>query len=186
MSPKFRHLLLQRAARIFDLGLISLTFLAAFAVSSGSFTWPSLAEVLLVRIKIVNILVFGGYLALCSAIFSSCDLYVSHRLSAWSRRVREIFLATTLITAVLLVLPFRMALVTKEFLVLFWLLTFVVLVGGRVVGYHILYVARSHGRNLRNIVIVGHGSDAISLAERIQKETTLGYRVVRVINAQET
>ena len=94
---------LQRAARVVDLTLVSITFLAAFAVSSGSFTWPSLAEVLVVRIKVVNFLLFGGYLALCSAIFSTCGFYLSHRLSGWSRRVREIFLATTLITGVLLV-----------------------------------------------------------------------------------
>jgi FlaA1/EpsC-like NDP-sugar epimerase len=183
--PRKSHMALQRGARIFDLVLVSIAFLTAFAISSGSFTWPSLARVLLVRIKLVNIFVFGGYLTLCSAIFSSCGFYLSHRLSGWSRRLREIIVATTLITGVLLVLPFRMALATKEFLILFWLLTVVVLVLNRVVGYHILYFARSHGRNLRHIVIVGEGKDATALADRIEKETTLGYRVVRVINAEE-
>jgi FlaA1/EpsC-like NDP-sugar epimerase len=176
---------LQRAARIFDLALISIAFVAAFAISSGSFTWPSLAQVLVVRIKIMNILVFGGYLAFCSAIFSSCGFYLSHRLSRWSRQLREILVATTLITGVLLVLPFQMALATKEFVILFWLLTFVVLVLVRGIGYSILYLARSHGRNLRNIVIVGEGKDATAWADRIEQETTLGYRVVRVIRAKE-
>jgi FlaA1/EpsC-like NDP-sugar epimerase len=185
MSPGFRHVALQRAARIVDLTLVSITFFAAFAVSSGSFTWPSLAEVLVVRIKVVNFLLFGGYLAFCSAIFSSCGFYLSHRLSRWSRQLREIFLATTLITGVLLVLPLQMALATKEFLILFWLLTFVVLVLVRGIGHPILYLARSHGRNLRNIVIVGEGKDATALADRIEQETTLGYRVVRVIDAKE-
>jgi FlaA1/EpsC-like NDP-sugar epimerase len=183
MSPTFRRILLQRAARVVDLTLVSITFLAAFAVSSGSFTWPSLAEVLVVRIKVVNILLFGGYLALCSALFSSCGFYLSHRLSGWSRRVREIFVATTLITGVILV--FQMALATNEFLILFWLFTFVLLMLGRAVGHAVLYFARSRGRNLRNIVIVGKGKDATALAERIEKETTLGYRVVRVIKAEE-
>jgi FlaA1/EpsC-like NDP-sugar epimerase len=183
MSPGFRHVALQRAARIIDLTLVSITFFAAFAVSSGSFTWPSLAEVLVVRIKVVNFLLFGAYLALCSAVFSTCGFYLSHRLSGWSRRVREIFLATTLITAVLLV--FQMALATNEFLILFWLFTSLVLVLGRAAGHSVLYFARSRGRNLRNIIVVGEGKDATALAERIEKETTLGYRVVRVINAEE-
>jgi FlaA1/EpsC-like NDP-sugar epimerase len=78
-----------------------------------------------------------------------------------------------------------MALVTKEFLILFWLLTFVALASGRVVGYPALYFARSYGKNLRNIVIVGEGNDGTALAERIEKATTLGYRVVRVINTKE-
>ena len=183
MSPGFRHLALQRAARVVDLTLVSITFLAAFAVSSSSFTWPNLAEVLVVRIKVINFLLFGGYLVLCSAIFSSCGFYLSHRLSGWSRRVREICVATTLITVLLLV--FQMALATNEFLILFWLLTFAVLLLGRVVGHTVLYFLRSRGRNLRNIVVVGESKDAAALAERIEKETTLGYRVVRVINAEE-
>jgi FlaA1/EpsC-like NDP-sugar epimerase len=183
--PRRSHVAVQRAAQIFDLALVSIVFVTAFAISSGSFTWPSLAQILVVRIKIVNILVFGGFLALCSAIFTSCGLYLSHRLSGWSRRLREIFVAITLITAILLVLPFRMALVTKEFLILFWFLTFVFLVLARAVGYSVLYFARARGRNLRNIVVVGEGKDAAALADRIEKETTLGYRVVRVINATE-
>ena len=185
MSPQFRHMALQRVARLFDLALVSLTFITAFAVSSGSLTWPSLAGVLVVRIKIVNILMFGGYLALCSACFSICGFYLSHRLSSWSRWVREIFLATTLISVVLWVLPFRMALATKEFFILFWILTFVGLVSTRVIGDHLLYFARSLGRNLRNLVIVGENKDVAMLAERIEKESSLGYRVVSVINAEE-
>jgi hypothetical protein len=55
----------------------------------------------------------------------------------------------------------------------------------RMVGQRLLYFARSRGRNLRNLVIVGEGIDARTLADRIEKETTLGYRVVQVINAKE-
>jgi FlaA1/EpsC-like NDP-sugar epimerase len=185
MSPRFRHLLLQRLARLFDLALVSLTFITAFAISSGTLTWPSLAQVLLVRIKIVNILVFGGYLALCSGIFSLCGFYLSHRLSGWSRRVREAVLATTLITAILVVLPFRMALATKEFFVCFWMLTVGGLVMSRLCADYILYFLRARGRNLRNLVIVAEGEDAAALAEHIEKEPTLGYRVIRVINPKE-
>lgn len=176
---------LQRVARLFDLGVISVIFLIAFAISSRSFTWPSLAQVLLVRIKLVNFLLFAGYLALCSVIFSVCGFYLSHRLSRWTRQVREIFVATTLMTGVILVVPFRMAFATQEFLIIFWLLSFAVLVLTRIVGQALLYYARSRGRNLRRIVIVGEGHDATALADRIEKEPTLGYRVVRIIDAKE-
>jgi FlaA1/EpsC-like NDP-sugar epimerase len=185
MSPGLHRVALVRAARLFDLAAVSLTFLAAFALASGSFTWPSFAEVLVLRIKIVNMLIFGGYLALCSVVFSMCGFYVSHRLRRWTRGAREILLATTLITGVLLVLPFRMEFATKYFFVAFWLLTFVVLVLARVIGQQVLYFARSRGRNLRRIVVVGEDLEATALADRIEKETTLGYRVVRVITAKE-
>ncbi len=185
MSPTFQRLALLRAARLFDLAVVSLTFLAAFAIASGSFTWPSFTEVLLLRIKIVNIFIFAGYLAFCSLIFSLCRFYLSHRMSGWNRPVREILLATTLITGVLLVLPFRMQFATKSFFIAFWLLTFTVLILTRLIGHRVLYYARSHGRNLRSIVIVGEGLEATALADRMEKEPTLGYRVVRIIDAKE-
>jgi len=185
MSSNFWRIILLRAAKLFDLAAVGLTFLAAFAIASGSFTWPSFAEVLILRIKIVNMFVFAGYLGLCSLIFSRCGFYLSHRMSARGRWVRETFLATTLITGVLLVLPLRMQFATVSFFIAFWLLTFTVLILTRLIGQHLLYYARSHGRNLRSIVIVGEGSEAMALADRIEKEPTLGYRVVRVIDAKE-
>jgi FlaA1/EpsC-like NDP-sugar epimerase len=185
MSPTFRRILLQRSARLFDLAAVAVTFLAAFALSSRAFTWASFESVLILRIKVVNILIFAGYLMLCSAIFSSCGLYLSHRLSHWTRDVREIFVATTAVTGLLFVLPLRMEFATAEFFALFWLLTFAILVASRTIGQQILYYARSHGRNVRNLVIVGEGLDAMALTDRIEKETTLGYRVLRVIDAEK-
>jgi FlaA1/EpsC-like NDP-sugar epimerase len=185
MSANFRRIALQRAARLLDLAVVSLTLVAAVAISSSYSTWPTLAEFLVLRIKVVNILILGGYLVVCSAILSSCGLYKSHRLSHWTRQAREIFLATSLITAVLYLLPRQMLFATKEFLFLFWLFNFMVLSLARVVGRQVLYLARSRGRNLRNIVIVGEGKDATALADRIERESTLGYRVVRIINAEE-
>ena len=185
MSPGFRRLALQRAARLFDLSVVSLTLVTAVAITSGYFTWPTLAEFLLIRIKVANILIFGGYLAACWTIFSSCGLYTSHRLSRWPRQAREIFLATTLITGVLYMLPRDMLFATKEFLIVFWVINFLTLSLARVAGYQVLSYARSRGKNLRNLVIVAEGAEAIALAHRIEKETTLGYRVVRVIKAEE-
>jgi FlaA1/EpsC-like NDP-sugar epimerase len=185
MSPSFRNISLQRAARILDLAALSIAFVVAVAIGSGSFAWPDLAHVFLIRIKIVNIVLFGCYLAVCSAIFSTCGFYLSHRLSGRARHVREIFLATTLITGVILVVPLRMAFATEKFIIAFWILSFGIVFLTRVVGQYLLNYARSRGRNLRRIVIIGEGSDATALAHRIEQEPTLGYRVVRVIDAKE-
>ena len=176
---------MQRAARLFDLATVSMALIAAVAISSSYFTWPTLAEFLLLRIKVVNILIFGGYLAICSTIFSSCGFYLSHRLSRWTRQAGEILLATTLITVVLLLLPRQMVFATKEFLLLFWLINFSVLALARLVGYHLFYYARSRGKNLRNLVIVGEGREAFALANRIERQATLGYRVLRIINTKD-
>jgi FlaA1/EpsC-like NDP-sugar epimerase len=185
MSHKFRRIILQRAARLFDLLVVSLASIVAIAISSRYFAWPTLAEFLLLRIKILNILIFFAYLVICSTIFSLCGFYLSHRLSVWTKQAREIFLATSLITAIFFLLPRQMDFATKEFLITFWLINFSLLALARVIGFHVIYYLRSRGKNLRNLVIVGEGLDAIALADRIERETTLGYRVLRIINTKD-
>jgi hypothetical protein len=81
--------------------------------------------------------------------------------------------------------PFGLEFAINDFLVVFWLLTCASFVLFHGIGQQLLYCFRLRGRNLRNIVIVGEGHNATALAERIEKETSLGYRVVRVINAAE-
>jgi FlaA1/EpsC-like NDP-sugar epimerase len=187
VSQNFQRIALLRAAKLFDLAVLSVTFLAAFAVGSGSYTWLSFEQVLVLRIKVVNVFLFGGYLVLCSAIMSRCGFYLTHRLSPRTRHLREIVIATTLITIAIWVLrwPFQLEFATNRFLLVFWLLTCAALVLFHEIGQQLIYCFRLRGRNLRNVVIVGEGKDAAALAERIEKETTLGYRVVRVINAEE-
>lgn len=187
MLPSFRRFAMLRLARVFDLAVVCFTFLGALAISSGSFTWPSFTDVLAMRIKLVNLFFSIGYLTLCAAIFSSCSFYLSHRLSYGSRQIREIFLAVILIAVTLLVLrwPLQLGFATNRFLVVFWVLTFTTLMLSHRVGQQVLYFARSHGRNLRNVIVVGEGLDAAALADRITKEAALGYRVLRIIDAKE-
>jgi FlaA1/EpsC-like NDP-sugar epimerase len=97
----------------------------------------------------------------------------------------EMLLATTGITLLLIVLPFKISFVTKDFLLVFWLLTSAVLLLSRLAGYQLLIYARSRGRNLRNLVVVAEARDANVLARRIEREVTLGYRVVQIITPRE-
>jgi FlaA1/EpsC-like NDP-sugar epimerase len=185
MSPKFRHLALLRAAKLFDLGIVGLAFLAAMAIGLGSFTWLRFTEVLAMRIQLFNLIFIAVYIGLCAAIFSACGFYLSHRLSHWHRQLREVLTAVTIITAILwlanLLVGFYFA--SNLFLIVFWVLTVAGLLLTRLVGQRLLYFVRSRGRNLRSIVVVGEGADAAALAERIESESALGYRVVRVIDA---
>jgi FlaA1/EpsC-like NDP-sugar epimerase len=172
--------------KAFDLTAICATALAALAISSGSSTWLNLGYLLVIRIKVANLLLFVGYLALCSAVFSACGLYRSHRLAPWNRRLYEILLAVTLLTGVLLVLrwPLHLTFATDEFLLWFWALTLCTLFLSREIVRLLLHLARIRGRNLRNVIIVGEGSDATALANRVRQEASLGYRVVRIIDAR--
>jgi FlaA1/EpsC-like NDP-sugar epimerase len=187
MSPSFRHKTLTTMSRLTDLGALSVSFLASFAISSGSSTWPDLAYVLVMRIKLVNLVVFAGYLALCAAIFSACGFYRSHRLSDWKQRLNEVLLATTLITGLFLVLKqlFQIGFALQTFLPLFWLLTLGALFLSHETALQLLHLARLRGRNLRHIIIIGEGSAAATLADRVRQEAGLGYHVLRIIDVRE-
>ena len=186
MSPNFRRQLLLRAVRVFDLGLLGLTFLATFAFSSGSLTWPSLSQVLLVRISVANLLAFAAFLGVSVLVFSACGFYRSHRLSSRRQTIREVFLATSALAGVVLIssAPLELSFATAPFLLSFWLLTFVALLLSRGLIRWALHIARARGRNLRNVVVVGEGLEAVDLAERLSKNVGLGYRVLQIIDTK--
>jgi FlaA1/EpsC-like NDP-sugar epimerase len=188
MSPSIQRVVFLRTAKLFDLAVVGLSFLAALAIASGSYTLLSFADFLALRIQIFNLLFLAAYVVGCAVTFTSCGLYVSHRLSQWPRRIREILIAVTVITGVLFVSrsSFQFDFATNRFLVVFWLFSLVVLIGVRFLGQHLLRTMRLRGRNLRSIVIVGEGSDAAALADRIEKEPALGYRIVKIIDARES
>jgi exopolysaccharide biosynthesis polyprenyl glycosylphosphotransferase len=183
MSNRIRRLALQRLARLFDLAAVSFLFLVVLAIDTGAATWPNLANVFAIRITVGNVVIFAVYLALCSAIFSSCGLYRSHRLSRVSRRAREVLMAATLITAIFLLLrgPLDLSFARDRFLVVFWLLTFTSLLLSHEAAFRLLHYARSRGRNLRNIVIVGESQEATALAGRLEKDSNFGYHVLDII-----
>jgi FlaA1/EpsC-like NDP-sugar epimerase len=188
MSPNIQRVFFLRIAKLFDLTIVAASFLGALVIASESYTVLSLAEFLSIRIQIFNLVFLIGYVLGCLVTFASCGFYVSHRLSNWPRRVREIFIAVTFITGVLFISrsPFHFEFATDRFLFLYWLFSLVVLVVVRVFGQQLLRSMRLRGRNLRSLVIVGEGSDAAALADRIEKEPALGYRVVQIIDARDS
>jgi FlaA1/EpsC-like NDP-sugar epimerase len=186
MSPNLRRDVLMKMVRLFDLAAVCVIFIASLAISSASLTWPSLAEVLVMRIKLANLLLFGGYLAICSAVFLACGLYRAQRLSRWPQCL-EMFLAVTLLAGVpwLLRRPLALEFATDTFLLWFWLLMLCAVLLSHEIARWLLHLARLHGKNLRNVVVVSDGTDAVVLANRIWQEVGLGYRVLRIINAGE-
>ena len=183
MSNRIRRLALQRLARLFDLAIVSFLFLVVLAINTGAATWPNVANVFAMRITVGNAVIFVVYLALCSAIFSGCGLYRSHRLTRVSRRAREVLLAVTLITVIFLLVrgPLDLSFATNTFLLMFWLLAFGFLMLFHEAALRMLHYARLRGRNLRHVVIVGELQEATALAERFEKESNFGYRVLDII-----
>jgi FlaA1/EpsC-like NDP-sugar epimerase len=135
------------------------------------------------RITVGNAAIFALYIALCAVIFSACGLYRSHRLSRVSRRAREILVAVTLVAGIVFMARgfLELSFATNNFLLMSWLFLFVILVLAHEAAQRLLYYARSRGKNLRNIVIVGELGEATDLAERLENDSNFGYRVLDII-----
>ena len=166
--------------KVFDL----LLMIAAFGVSTlplihrvGRF---SLAEFFSMRVKLGNLLLFLSFMLAWHVLFSAFGLYQSKRMSRRWEEARDIAVATTLGTCVIAgaALLFRIWVVNRVFLLLFWLLTTFSVILSRVVIRTTLAYARRHGRNLRNLLVIGTNSRALSLVQKIQSKPELGYRVV--------
>jgi FlaA1/EpsC-like NDP-sugar epimerase len=187
MPSDFRRQVLLFLMKLLDLAAVCGGFVAALAVSTDSVTLSRVSELLMIRVKVSNILLFVAFLGICWAIFTACGMYESHRLSHWPRRLREVLTAVTLATVALIAMRsgIRLAFATNAFLGAFWGLTACAVLLLRESVRLALHFLRRHGRNLRDVIIIAEKPDAIALQQEMATEAGLGYRVLRVINIED-
>jgi FlaA1/EpsC-like NDP-sugar epimerase len=96
-------------------------------------------------------------------------------------------LAVTFVTIAFLVLKqlFLISFAMNAFLPLFWFLTLCALLLSHELALRLLHAVRLRGRNLRNVIIIGEGPDVTALADRVRQDDSLGYRILRIIDARE-
>jgi len=140
----------------------------------------SFGEFLSLKIKVQNLVVFFMLLWIWNSILTMIGLYTSKRLAGRKAEAIELVKATSLSALVLglasILVGFRM--VTLTFVVVFWAFSTTVMVLSRLVIRTYLRRLRRHGRNLRNMLIVGTNRRAIEFAESIQAKPEMGYRVL--------
>jgi len=140
----------------------------------------SLAEFFELRVKLGNLVLFASLLLIWHILFSVFGLYDSKRLARRVEEICDIGMATTLGTLVVGVfaLAFRIELVNRIFLPLFFGLATSLVILSRMVIRAALAHARRHGRNTRNMLVIGTNTRALQLVERIQRKPELGYRIL--------
>jgi FlaA1/EpsC-like NDP-sugar epimerase len=74
---------------------------------------------------------------------------------------------------------------TNIFLLEFCLLCSCILTLVHELSRTLQHIARLHGKNFRNVVIIGDGQRGTALAARIEQQSSLGYRVVKIITPEE-
>lgn len=67
-------------------------------------------------------------------------------------------------------------------LIVFWAITFALFLCTRAIGRIAMEKFRQHGRNLRNVLIVGTNRRAVALATNLTEHPTYGYRLVGFID----
>jgi exopolysaccharide biosynthesis polyprenyl glycosylphosphotransferase len=173
-----------RAAKLFDLAVMTISFgLAAVLVVHQTAT-VSLADFLSMRVKVRNFALFALFLLVWHIIFCFFRLYDSRRLSPRWDEALDIVKATTLGAGVVCIAAFlfRLDMVTPSFVVGFWSISSATLIASRLVARHFLSRIRARGRNLRQMLIVGANPRAVLFAQKIAATPSLGYQVLGFVD----
>ncbi|HEY0704534.1 MAG TPA: sugar transferase [Candidatus Acidoferrales bacterium] len=173
------------ALKLFDLGLVVLSFGLAMSFVVQHTQTASLAEFFSIRVKVSNCIIFAIALFCCHGMFSLCGLYESKRLSTKTAEVIEVLKASSLSTFCLTILSMIFSLktmITPRFLGVFWLVLSVSLVGSRLFMRYWLSSMRRRGHNLHHILILGTNSRAIAFARSIEASPELGYRLLGFVD----
>jgi exopolysaccharide biosynthesis polyprenyl glycosylphosphotransferase len=166
--------------KAFDLLLMMFSFAAATLPQYHRVGRFTLTEFFELRVKLGNLILFISFLVIWNLLFNVFGLYGSKRMASRWEEMWDITRATTLGAVVIAVfgLAFRIWVVNRIFLVLFWLLTTCSVILTRTIIREALAYARRRGRDLRNMLVIGTNARALELVERIQRKPELGYRIL--------
>src|SRR6202049_841389 len=171
---------LTKFIRGFDLLLLVASFAVAALPVAKAQGLMSFGEFLSLKIKVQNFVVFFVLLWIWNSIFSMLGLYNSKRLAGRKAEAIDLVKATSLSALILglasVLVGFHM--VTPTFVAVFWGCSTTVIVVSRLAVRTYLRRLRKHGRNLRNMLIVGTNRRAIEFAESVQSKPELGYRIL--------
>lgn len=183
--PTFRRRILLEALKIFDLSIMVFAF-ALSAVLALGIRRVSIENFFSMRVSVGNFLLFIGLLVLWHNVFAAVGFYSSHRFSSRLSEAWDVVKATTLASLILgaVALLFRIRMASFSVLAVFFVLSTFLLVASRLSLKAVLTMTRLHGRNLRNVLIVGTNHRALEFAQRLEKRLDLGYRVIGFVDRE--
>jgi exopolysaccharide biosynthesis polyprenyl glycosylphosphotransferase len=185
MSNARRQILLN-IFKLFDLGLMTFAFVMAALPGLQENRSVSFAEFFSMRIKIANLAIFALLIFSWYFIFNLLGLYRSRRFSTRGRELKDVVKAVSVAALVILAgaIAFHIRMVTPLFLASFWLASAVTMVGSRLILRVVLAWVRRHGRNLRDILIVGSNERVLEFCREIEARPDLGYRVIGFVDEE--
>jgi len=183
-----RRKILLNAFKLFDLLVMVFSFALATMVVSYQKAPISLVHFLSIRVKVQNFALFLGLLLIWHIIFSLFGLYRSRRLSTRWAEATDVIKATCSGTLALYItaILFRIELVNLTFVAVFLTGSSVIAILSRLLLRQALKQIRIRGRNLRHLLIVGTNPRAIRFAQKIEKKSEVGYRLVGFVDVEWT
>jgi exopolysaccharide biosynthesis polyprenyl glycosylphosphotransferase len=175
------------ATKLFDLAVLIASFGAATLPRLAAAGPVSFAQFLEIKIKLQNFVIFFALLWVWHCIFTMLGLYGSKRLTSRRTEAADVVKATSLCALTLMLgslVRFRM--VTPAFVAIFFVVSTFVAVSGRVAVRTWLRRVRTHGRDTRNMLIVGSNRRAIEFAKMIRAHLELGYRIIGFVDEEWT
>jgi exopolysaccharide biosynthesis polyprenyl glycosylphosphotransferase len=181
-----RRQFLLKVFTLSDLAIMVVSFASGALAESYLTAHISFGEFLSMRIKLQNIVLFLGLLAVWHGVFSAVGLYQSKRLEGRRNEVKDVLTAISIGTVVLIVagVLFQIRMITPIFLVTFWAISTSTTVAYRLLLRPLLAWVRIHGRNLRRILIVGTNERAVRFARSILSKPELGYELVGFVDGE--
>ena len=179
MTKLSRQILL-KAFMVFDLGILALSCMVVAARIWHLTEFDSFASFISMRVKVPNILLSLGLFYSWHVIFCAFGLYRSRRIGSRKQESTDILRATS-VAALILGLAaaiFRVRMITLAFIVLFWVISSLTLILCRILMREFLSRVRTHGRNLRHVLIVGTNPRAEEFARTIDGRSELGYHLI--------
>lgn len=182
---RLRHKLFLYALRVLDQGLMLLTLalVVSFTDAPGTARIRELIGGPYDSDDILGLLAlsFGWF-----ACFNAFVRYETDRLRSLRSELLEVVTATAACAFLLAVVGSLLGLprFTRDAVVVFWVVSTALCVGGRIAVRWGLGAARLSGRNSRRVLLLGDIDQARSVAARIDANRVLGYRVVGLVAAE--
>jgi exopolysaccharide biosynthesis polyprenyl glycosylphosphotransferase len=178
--------LMMEAFRVADLMVMLVAFGLALWVSAEIGSPHDPGGFLAMRIKVSNILLLAGLVAIWHAVFRALGLYRSRRMglavSEWWDVTKAVALGTLVLAGLALLAHWEA--VDRTFLIVFFSTSLLATIALRTLMRLVLGEVRQRGRNLRNLVIVGTGPRGARLGAEIWKRPELGYLLLGYVDDQ--
>jgi exopolysaccharide biosynthesis polyprenyl glycosylphosphotransferase len=175
---RLRHKLFIYALRILDQALLFATLGGVILVTGDSGT-ERIQQLLRGQHganDLIGLLVLGfGWLTL----FNNIVHYETNRLKSLHSQIVDVIKATTASAFLLMVAAaaFGFSRISREAVVIFWIITSCLCVLNRLVIRWFLMEVRRSGYNFRHLLILGFNEQAVQMARRIDANQVLGYKI---------